>query len=231
MEGHLIGPQMHTAVQFDRPWGSLTIWKDQYRGSGYGRPRHLCSAMRLSFFLTPAEDAIDAILTAASGTLLISPDFNLQVRILGQEPAAACLFYPGWTCFLPSSFRPAPHLGAPVLPGRHECFPGTTLLLRPGPHSPWQSSCFPVLGPPTDGHARRSRWIIDRPHRFAHTCPWYLSIFQDPHLILEARPPPCHIQTQDPQKSKLSHFPIFTPLLSNCSSVSVPTHLCPWPNS
>lgn len=31
-----------TILSAVRPWGSPSMWKDQYRGSDYGRPRHLC---------------------------------------------------------------------------------------------------------------------------------------------------------------------------------------------
>lgn len=121
MEGHLIGSHMHTAIQFYQlqgPGALHLLGRIRTETVIMGGPH--TSATRLSLFLIPGEDAIDAILTLASGTLLINMDSNFHLVILSQNPGTACLFsYPGWSCFLPSSFFPVPHLGVP------------------SPHSPW----------------------------------------------------------------------------------------------
>lgn len=110
MEGHLIGSHMHTAIQFYQlqgPGALHLLGRIRTETVIMGGPH--TSATRLSLFLT-----------LASGTLLINMDSNFHLVILSQNPGTACLFsYPGWSCFLPSSFFPVPHLGVP------------------SPHSPW----------------------------------------------------------------------------------------------
>lgn len=177
--GHSVGLHKHTSCTFlsaARPWALHLFGKISTEEVIMGRTEPGLrgpdsSLMKMSLFLTPGEkDVVEAILTGPQGPFS-SPRRQHQ---FGDRVLALHASFPTQSDLLSSSSSfPVPHLAAPVPPGIHEFFSGIKCFLCPLElHSSWQYSCSPVPEPRTGGHAHCPGCIIDRLHRFAHTCPW-----------------------------------------------------------